>query len=195
MALRAPRKRTQPDHADETADRPDAPAAPDPARVAHLPAWEWVPAETPPPPTIAAPKHKKKRDGMPPPISLLLGIIGACVGTTLWAVVGPSDERLGGLLAPIVGICVGVAVRWRAVKSSVERPIMAVSITAIAVLVGQFAVERNIDTGRRDLPSSADIGRSIGLVQDALEQRPFIMLLWLAAIVMAGAIASQSEEI
>lgn len=168
--------------------------APEPSAVDGLPAWEWVPVEAPPP-VIAEPKQKKKSEGIPPPVSLVLGLVAACLATAVWAIVGPSDERFAGLLAPIVGIVIGVAVRWRAVKSTIERPIIAVTITAIAVLVGQFAVERNIDTGRRDLPTSADVNRSVSLVQQALEKRPFIMLLWLAAIVIAGAIASQSDEV
>jgi hypothetical protein len=189
MALRARR-------VDETGTVNEAALdAPPPTSEGHVPAWEWVPEAPPPVPVIAAPTPKPKREGMPPPISLLLGLVAACSATVLWAYVGPTDERFAGFLAPMVGLMVGAAVRWRAVKSTIERPIMAVTITAVAVLVGQFAVERNLETGRRDLPTSADLNRSVSLVQQALEERPFIMLLWLAAIVVAGAIASQYDKV
>jgi hypothetical protein len=157
--------------------------------------WPWVPSEAPPPPVIEAPAIKRKGDGMPAPVSMLLGLVAGVIGVIGWAVLGPADERFAGFLAPVVGLLIGAAVRWRAAKSTIERPIAAVTITMMFVLVGQFAVERNISTGRRDLPGLNDLGNAASLVQDALEKRPFIMLLWLAAIVVAGALASQSDEI
>jgi hypothetical protein len=163
--------------------------------LATVEEWPWIP-EAPTPPPVAPPrKVKKSREGAPLVASLVLGFLAAAISTALWAIVGPYDERVAGYLGPLVGVAVGTAVRWRAHKSSVARPITAVSITGVSVVLGQFAVENNIEDGTNRIPNLSDFSQALTLVQKALEERPFIMLVWLAAIVVAGALASQADEL
>jgi hypothetical protein len=163
--------------------------------LATVDAWPWTPEEVAPPAIAPPRKIKKPSEGAPMVASLVLGVLAAAISTGLWAVFGPYDQRVAGYLGPLVGIAVGAAVRWRAFKSSVGRPIMAVSITGISVVLGQFAVENNIKYGTNGLPRLNDFSNALTLVQKALEERPFIMLVWLGAIVVAGALASQADEL
>lgn len=170
------------------------------APVPQVNGWEWVPPKAPAQKVVVAvPTRRKRRrprrPGFPVVVSLVLGIICAGIGTALWVGVGPADPRYGRLLAPIVGVFVGLAVRFRAARSTVTRPVMAVLLTAVSAAFGQFLVEQTIkDGGHLTKPTLADLRGSVSLVQKVIERDPIVLVLWLLAVVMAGAFASQADR-
>lgn len=170
------------------------------APVPQVNGWEWAPPKTPSRPVVVSVPSGRKRKhprkpGFPVVVSLVLGVIGAGIAAMLWVGVGPSDPRYGRLLAPIVGVFVGLAVRFRAARSTVTRPVMAVLLTAVSAALGQFVVERSInDGGHVTMPTLADLRGSVSLVQGVIERDPIVLVLWLLAVVMAGAFASQADR-
>lgn len=170
------------------------------AQAPQVNGWEWVAPKAPTQQVlVAVPTGRKRRaprrPGFPVVVSFVLGIICAGIGTALWVAVGPSDPRYGRLLAPVVGVFVGLAVRFRAARSTVTRPVMAVLLTAVSAAFGQFLVERTInDQGHLTMPTLADLRGSFSLVQKVIEQDPIVLVLWLIAVVMAGAFASQADS-
>jgi len=134
--------------------------------------------------------------------SIILGILGAAIGTVLWFIFVVFTGWQFGIIAILVGIIVGYAVLLGSGNNGGQKfQWISVALTFVGMFVSEyilnwyFAREYLLEEGYTGVSMFLPLDVIVGIVIDSLKNEPLTLLFWAIALYEAYKIPKMQPRI